>query len=65
MSGCSTIRAFNSEENAIDVDAENQNCHFLAELVSYATFCWYGTRLMFASSASTLVTGILCLNSKF
>lgn len=31
MSGCSTIRAFDGENNAIDVDAENQNYHLLAQ----------------------------------
>lgn len=65
MSGCSTIRAFNSEEHAIEMDAENQNHHLLAQQVSFATFTWYSTRLMFASSASTLLTGTLCLYSKF
>jgi hypothetical protein len=30
MNGCSTIRAFNSEEHALEVDAENQNQHLLA-----------------------------------
>lgn len=65
MSGCSTIRAFDGEENAIDVDAENNNYHLLAQQVSFATFTWYSTRLMFASCASTLLTGTLCLYSKF
>lgn len=65
MSGCSTIRAFNSEDNAIEMDAENQNHHLLAQQVSFATFTWYSTRLMLASCASTLLTGTLCLYSKF
>lgn len=65
MSGCSTIRAFNSEKHALELDAENQNQHLLAQQVSFATFTWYSTRLMFASSLSTLCTGTLCLFSKF
>lgn len=65
MNGCSTIRAFNTEDHAVDADAENQNAHLLAQQVSFATFCWYSTRLMFASCASTLFTGTLCLYSKF
>lgn len=65
MNGCSTIRAFNSEGHAIETDAENQNTHLLAQQVSFATFTWYSTRLMFASCASTLFTGTLCLYSKF
>lgn len=65
MNGTSTIRAFNSEAHAIEADAENQNTHLLAQQISYATFTWYSTRLMFASCASTLVTGCLCLYKKF
>lgn len=65
MSGCSTIRAFNTEGHAVEVDAENQNQHLLSQQISFATFTWYSTRLMFASSASTLFTGTLCLYSKF
>lgn len=65
MSGTSSIRAMGTEEHALETDSENQNAHKLAQIVSFATFTWYSTRLMMASNLSTLITGNLCLFSKY
>jgi hypothetical protein len=65
MSGTSSIRAMGTEDHALSTDSENQNAHKLAQIISFATFTWYSTRLMMASNVSTLLTGNLCLFSKY
>lgn len=37
----------------------------LVQQVSFATFTWYALRLMIAASLSTIVTGTMCIFSKF
>lgn len=37
----------------------------LVQQVSFATFTWYAIRLMIASSISAILTGTMCIQSKF
>lgn len=61
LNGRSTIKAFGSQQFAIDADLRNQNHCLVTQKISFATWVWYSMQMKISSLILMIVTASFCV----
>jgi ABC-type bacteriocin/lantibiotic exporter with double-glycine peptidase domain len=65
FNGCSTIRAFDKEDEFIEKNYELLNKNVLANQVNMGCWCWYGVRMSLLTVVMMASTTSVCMVFRF